>query len=192
MVPTIPKPSGINLDWLVDPRNALSEIDDTRGVHYVQLVRQVYRLATTASNSSSLLSAYLTQSLFVSLSSDALLFLAGIWLNSSDSAVLRYTALRHATAFLEAHVSLGCCIDFQTVLPSVLVMVGEDDAKVRGAAVECLAGFVRVSSKDVKKPSGVYAFDTVYGSDSGMFLLWWSCAFGSEEADGGLFFFFWV
>ena len=145
---------------------APTSIQDRRGPNYVQLMRVIYNFASTASTSSGILSGYLSQKLFVTLSSDCLSFLAGVWLHSFDIPQLRYSALRHSTAFLEAYVSLGCCVDFQTTLPSVLVMVGDEDPKVRGAAVECLEAIVRVSSIETRKPSGVYAFDAIYGVTS--------------------------
>lgn len=128
-------------------------------------MRILYRLSATGPASTSAYSAHLTQALFATLSSDALSFLVGACLNSKDTQ-LRYAALYHSIAFIEAHIALGCCIDFQTVLPGILVVVGDGDTRVRSAAVELIEAIGRVVEMKVKKPSGVYAFDALYGENS--------------------------
>ena len=119
------------------------------------------------------LSATLTKTLFVSLGEDALKFLAGIWLQPRTVQVAfepaQYSALKHAAAFMEAHYSTQRFVDFQTMLPAVLVGVQFNDRRLREAALDCVASLARLSQ--AKNPSDVYAFDAIYGASSGMMFL---------------------
>ncbi|KAH9943771.1 hypothetical protein B0H21DRAFT_877669 [Amylocystis lapponica] len=165
MIPTIPRPSGRVLDWL-----AIAPGSDGRDIRYVQLMRAVYSFSNSSS-SLPLLSTHLLRLLFVKLGDDALAFLAGIWLNTlvdgtdavKDSHIC-YAALRHAAAFLEAHATTEHWVDFQTVLPAILVSLQSPTRRVREAAAECLALIAKISQ--AKDASAVYAYDTIYGADS--------------------------
>ena len=77
---------------------------------------------------------------------------------------IQYAALRHAGAFLEAHVVTQRTFDFQTVLPAMLVMLQHADASVREAAIRCIAVAVKLSHS--QEAEAVYAFDAIYGGDS--------------------------
>ncbi|OBZ74951.1 U3 small nucleolar RNA-associated protein 10 [Grifola frondosa] len=170
MLPTIPRPVGVTLEWLGDthmiPADAIEA--NIRAAHYVQLLRSVYKLSNSSS-SLPLLSTHLLRSLFIDLGDDALAFFAGVWLSShSDGDMdedwhnhIRHAALRHAASFLEAHCETEHWIDFQTVLPAVIIMLQSPDPHVRGGAVKCIAALVSLSH--AKQASAVYAFDTIYG-----------------------------
>lgn len=140
----------------------------TRGPRYLQLMRAVY----TFSNSSShmpVLTTHLLRLLFLKLGDDALAFLVGIWLNNLADAESKddhvsYAALRHAAAFLSAHTSTEHWVDFQTVLPALLVVLQSPTRRVREAAVECLGLIAQISQ--AKDASAVYAFDAIYGAGS--------------------------
>ena len=56
-------------------------------------------------------------------------------------------------------------VDFQTVLPAMLVMLQSSDAGVRDGAIRCIAVIVKLSYS--KEAETVYAFDAIYGSNSG-------------------------
>ncbi len=137
--------------------------DDVRAARYIQLLRAVYRLSNSSA-SLHLLSTHLLRTLFMNLGDDALAFLAGVWL-TADEDHIQYAALRHAGAFLEAHVATKRTVDFQTVLPAMLVMLQSADAGVRDGAVRCIAVVVKLSYSETAE--AVYAFDEIYGSDSG-------------------------
>lgn len=149
----------------------------------------MYRLSNS-SPSLPLLSTHLLRALFVNLGDDALAFLVGVWLTAAgegaqdaqDGAVhIQYAALRHACAFLEAHVATQRTVDFQTVLPAMLVMLQSADAGVRDAALRCIAVVTKLPfSKEVE---AVYAFDTIYGADTGEFV---SCVFVGVTGDARL------
>lgn len=133
---------------------------------YVELIRAVYRLANSSANAPSL-SSHLMRSLFVTLADDTLSFLAGVWLEGvqeSSRTILSYVALYHATAFLEAHNATQRPVDFQTVLPAILVALQHEDNRVREAALQCIAALSRLSA--TKKPESVYAYDAIYGPSS--------------------------
>ncbi|KAH9837712.1 armadillo-type protein [Rhodofomes roseus] len=170
MMPVIARPAGVHLDWLTTPSEAPVDMhgNDTRGIRYIQLLRAVYIL----SNSSAALPAlslHLLRALFVNLGDESLGFLAGIWLSPSlpakgrDADYLRTAALHHAAAFLEAHHATQHWLDFQTVLPAVLVAVQNPDRRIREAAVACLQVLVKLVEKE---PSGIYAYDAIYGPPS--------------------------
>lgn len=130
----------------------------------------VYALANAASTLP-LLSAYLLRALFITLKDDALVFLAGVWTSiPKDSSAETRTqtqlaALAHASAFLVAHEVTQETVDFQTVVPSILVMFESPSRPVRAAAVQCLSVLGRLSRAGT--PKIVYAFNTVYGIHSG-------------------------
>ena len=131
-----------------------------RGHHYVHLMRTIYHLANV-STTLPVLSSRLLQALFVNFKEDALIFLAGIW-STSDAEVLkesRRIALLHAAAFLEAHILEDDGIDFQTILPPLLVAL-QGDALICQGALECIS---RIRILSDRKLSSVYRFDTVYG-----------------------------
>ena len=132
-------------------------------------MRRTYNLVNSSSTLPSL-SSQLTTNLFVSLGEDALKFLAGVWLQprsaTSGFQSYQYSALKHAAAFFEAHFSSQRYVDFQTVLPAVLVAVQYENRRLREAALECIFALERISQ--AKNPSAVYAFDAIYGTSSGM------------------------
>lgn len=170
VLPNFPRPAGVPLEWLAEypPSLDTSGGADARGARYIQLLRAVYCLSNSSA-SLPLLSTHLLRLLFVNLGDDALAFLAGVWLTvseSDESAVhIQYAALRHACAFLEAHVATQRTVDFQTVLPALLVMLQSADASVREAAIRCLAVVIKLSFSN--EAEGVYAFDAIYGKRSG-------------------------
>ena len=139
----------------------------------------IYALANAASTLP-LLSAYLLRALFISLKGDALIFLAGVWTSASKDPTteirtqVQLAALAHASAFLIAHEVAQGSIDFQTIVPLVLVALESPDQPVRSTAVQCLSVLGRLSQ--VVHPKTVYAFDTVYGSHSGE-IIWCSTWF---------------
>jgi len=129
------------------------------GLYYVHLMRRIYHLANV-STSLPVLASTLLQALFINFKEDALAFLAGIW-STTDAEVQkesRSVTLLHAAAFLEAHILEDDGIDFQTILPPLLVALQEPDA-CQGA-LECISR-IRILSDHTL--SSVYRFDTVYG-----------------------------
>lgn len=132
-----------------------------RGHCYVHVMRTIYHLANV-STTLPILSSRLLQALFVNFKEDALIFLAGVW-STSDAEVLkesRSVALLHAAAFLEAHILEDDGIDFQTILPLLLVALQDPDAQICQGALECIS---RIRILSDRKLSLVYRFDTVYG-----------------------------
>ncbi|KAH8084910.1 armadillo-type protein [Cristinia sonorae] len=153
------RPSGVTLGWVVEDSGS-----------YVRLMRTIYRIANSAANVPALTS-HLIRSLFITLAQDTLSFLAGVWLHSStepEGVVLTYVALYHAAAFLEAHHTSQHAIDFQTIVPAVLVALQHTDSRVREAALQCATALSRLAA--AKKPTAVYAYDAIYGASSGALL----------------------
>ncbi|KAJ7146113.1 hypothetical protein C8R44DRAFT_600928 [Mycena epipterygia] len=148
LVPTIPRPTGVILDWFADD-SAL-------------LMRTVYKLA----NSSAvvpLLTVGLLRELFINLKDDALGFLAGLWTACLASAAGNSTcvvALRHAAAFLEAHIAEADGVDFQTILPSLIICLQSSEPEIRAAALDCISLQRNLAAQ---RFSAVYAFDAIYG-----------------------------
>jgi U3 small nucleolar RNA-associated protein 10 len=113
-----------------------------------------------------ILATTILQILFVNLKGDALAFLAGIWATGGkeDFKESRSIALLHAAAFLEAHILEDDGIDFQTVLPTLLVALQNPDQQACLGALECIS---RVRMLAGHKLSSVYRFDVICGhSDS--------------------------
>lgn len=170
------------------------------GQRYIRLMRSIYEIAN-ASTSLPILSSTILQLLFLGLKDNSLAFLSGIWASNfpkSNSSTNSHPAsasassraqdefknsraisLLHAAAFLEAHVLEEGGMDFQTVLPSLVVgllstatggMGGEavgvegGQMQIRKGVFECLSR-VRVLVEGVLKE--VYKFDVIYGEGEG-------------------------
>ncbi|KAF5351352.1 hypothetical protein D9758_008071 [Tetrapyrgos nigripes] len=156
MATGIALPDGLEIDWIA---NQSKENDgDNRGYRYASLKRDMYKLALTTGSA---LGMHLIRDLVVSLKHEALLFLAGVWMGAgNEDRVLQFSALQHATAFLEAHTSAEVGIDFQTIIPSLLVVLQNSELTVRRTALECIALLHKVADRKFTK---VYAFDAIYG-----------------------------
>lgn len=127
-------------------------------------MRAVYKLA----NSSSvvpLLTIELLSELFVHLKDDALAFLAGVWTTCLVSAVdICVVALRHAAAFLEAHNKEADGVDFQTILPALIICLQSAEPEIRAATLDCISVQRNLAEQ---RFSAVYAFDAIYGESDG-------------------------
>lgn len=136
---------------------------DKRGPRYVGLMRTIYRLANM-STSAPRLTMNLLQTLFINLKDDALAFLAGIWINctpkNNNDDLLVTVALRHAVAFLEAHIAEDGGMDFQTIFPAFLVALQSESVDIRQAALACISCLRRLADRQF---TAVYRFDTIYG-----------------------------
>lgn len=132
---------------------------------YVASTRKIY---TILNNSGTVpaLALGLLQNLFSSLQTDVLAFLAGIWTSKvPELQSMQTLALLQSTAFLEAHVQEADGIDFQTILPALLVALQVPNAESRLAALECAKRLRTISET---KLTQVYKFDLIYGQNSGM------------------------
>jgi U3 small nucleolar RNA-associated protein 10 len=171
MIPTIPRPSGATLNFT----DSLCQViifsfgislysrapqgnAATRNAKFVRLMRSLYKL-TSSSSFLSVIPASLLRAQFIHFADDALTFLVGVWLSEED-ARLRRIALSHAFAFIAAYEATETIVDFQTVLPALLVAFGDPDRGVRHQASECVQLITRLSK--AKQASGVYAFDAIY------------------------------
>ncbi|KAF9451337.1 hypothetical protein P691DRAFT_663457 [Macrolepiota fuliginosa MF-IS2] len=153
----IPSPDGVVVNWLSDQPSPGGD----RAFHYVTLMRAIYTLVNRSSSLPVLVSCLLS-TFFLNLKSDALVFLAGVWTSPAvtDDNSLQEIALRHAAAFLEAHVLEDDGMDFQTIVPALLVALQNPTTSVRKSAVECLNRIRLISEGKLKS---VYKFDAVYG-----------------------------
>ncbi|TYJ57970.1 U3 small nucleolar RNA-associated protein 10 [Cryptococcus floricola] len=134
---------------------------------YKSLAYQIYLWANTAVLPAPIAQSLL-RSLLTQLGEDALLFFASVW--TSPSALfpsgLRTSALRHALAFIRAYAALPATpsnppVDFQVILPQVLIALQDSERQVRQAAVDVLKG---ISGGEAM--GDVYALDVVYGERS--------------------------
>ncbi|KAI9454082.1 hypothetical protein F5148DRAFT_1378333 [Russula earlei] len=168
MISVLPRPSGGDVLNFTDSLQLGKAT--TRTTKFVRLMRSLYEL-TSSSSALSVIPASLLRAQFINLADDALAFLVGVWL-SEEEASLRRTALSHAFAFIAAHEATGNVVDFQTVLPALLVALGDFDRGVRHQASECVQLLARLSK--AKQASGVYAFDSIYERSSGQlkYLSW--------------------
>ncbi|KZO97606.1 hypothetical protein CALVIDRAFT_536183 [Calocera viscosa TUFC12733] len=155
------RPVNVKLDFLCDVDVVVER--DMRGVRYVALCRAVYRLL----NQEGLASPTRTQclkGLFAALRDDSLLLLGGIWADLASSPETRASALSHGRAILHAHGS-GDFIDFQAIVPSLLVALSDASAIVRAAAIQSLKALGELYSTG-KKPKAIFALDFLYGDES--------------------------
>ncbi|KAJ2737175.1 snoRNA-binding rRNA-processing protein utp10 [Coemansia sp. BCRC 34962] len=108
-------------------------------------------------------------------------FLASTWTAETSSALVKSRSLVSFQALL-SHKTGGSStekIDYQTVLPCVIVALGDEDARVRGAAVACVKTLHSLypSTATEKKQSSsrksvaadeqtIYGYDVFYGATS--------------------------
>ncbi|TIB99805.1 hypothetical protein E3Q18_01415 [Wallemia mellicola] len=108
------------------------------------------------------LATILLRSLFVALRETSLSFLASIYTNRQYSDHIRNAAIKHTDAFLKVSATAEAKVDFQTILPSVLIALQDPIKDVRLGAIHCL----RTLSKSNCTTGEIYAFDKIYGSNS--------------------------
>lgn len=189
---SIPRPADATLNWLSSSTSETSDAtisqEERRDKYYVQLIQSVYKFAITGLNAPVLTTSILGN-LFITLKDDVLALLAGFWSDNlppippngkgvSDedqvekAEFLRYVALKHGTALLNAHWSGtadregGSGIDFQTVIPALIIALQSEERRCRDAAFECVTLLRGLAEK---KFVSVYKFDVIYGADDGMF-----------------------
>lgn len=167
----------VSLTLVFDPKQQTGS--DSRGVRYVQHVRKLYQLANLYIPV--VFAVHVLSLLFTNLGEDSLAFLASVWTSdepissSADNDVhqgsdmadqLRIASLRHAAAFLEAHnqqQSPSQSVDFQTILPALLLAIQSSNIHIRQAAVDCIFA---LRSSAQRTFSTVYALDWIYGKDT--------------------------
>ena len=109
----------------------------------------------------------LLRNLFMQLGEETLLFLASIWTQRSGSLVTRIAALKHAGAFIAAHKGQADGIDFQLILPSLLIALSDSAKNIREAGISAMKAISAVGTGS----ENVYALDNIYGVKSSKFLL---------------------
>ncbi|KZT53175.1 hypothetical protein CALCODRAFT_60703 [Calocera cornea HHB12733] len=154
-------PANVRLDLLCNVEQVTER--DMRGVRYAALCRAVYRLLSNQGLASPARTQCL-KCLFSSLRDDSLLLLAGIWADDSSSAEVRTSALSHGRAILQSHNS-GDLVDFQAIVPSLLVALSDGSRLVRSAAVKACKTLAEMYSAG-RKPKAVFAIDHLYGDES--------------------------
>ncbi|KAK2465147.1 hypothetical protein APHAL10511_002839 [Amanita phalloides] len=151
-ISTIPAPVPA-LDWTTDLNSTST---------YVELMRSVYYIANASS--SPVVSMSLLHVLFINLKDESLAFLAGIWSGADgktdDDEQLRLIALHHASAFLQAHIDEDDGVDFQTIIPLLLISLSGRSGFVRQAALKCIPQLQTLAER---KLVTVYKFDGIYG-----------------------------
>jgi U3 small nucleolar RNA-associated protein 10 len=132
-------------------------------------MRELYTRANST-GAFPLLTTAIIRTIFVTLATDSLAFLAGVWASSPAQTVgqrgVQNVALVHAAAFLAAHKDMRAPVDFQTILPCMLVALQSEERAAREAAMDCVAVLAQLAAAE--QASVVYALDTVYGGDTGV------------------------
>lgn len=148
-----------------------SASDEAALIAYRTLCTLIYRVAHTGSSTagSAALATSLLSTLFTSLvADDVLSFLAGLF-TSSSPIELRLSALRDSAVFIEvlSSASEKKTVDWQIVVPALVVALSDSDKKIRVEALKVLEK-VRdvVVAKEVTKVGSVYGRDKFYGASS--------------------------
>ncbi|WVF68418.1 hypothetical protein IAT40_003183 [Kwoniella sp. CBS 6097] len=151
------KPTSDSITWLAGDVK-----DGKTSSPYKIFAQDIYSWSNSGILPASLAQALL-RSLLAQLGEDALLFLASVW-TSRASTALRTASLRHANAFVSAYsgVKSEQGIDFQIMIPSILVALRDSEKPVRSAAVDVL----KAMAVNTQSSENIYALDTIYGSQS--------------------------
>ncbi|KAJ3761867.1 hypothetical protein EV360DRAFT_36877 [Lentinula raphanica] len=152
---------------------------------YAALLQQLYHYVITTINAGQA-KVFVLRVLFTNLGPEAGVFLTNVWLRSdrtSDPKALadeditpfwRTSTLCHLAAFLEAHTSTTpgkaipgkAIVDFQTLLPTIVIALSSPAQQSRKAAISCLTSIKALVADENgkgRKFDLVYAFDRVYG-----------------------------
>ncbi|KAJ3965955.1 hypothetical protein EV361DRAFT_608730 [Lentinula raphanica] len=147
---------------------------------YAALLQQLYHYVITTINAGQA-KVFVLRVLFTNLGPEAGVFLTNVWLRSdrtSDPKALvdeditpswRTSTLCHLAAFLEAHTSTTpgkAIVDFQTLLPTIVIALSSPAQESRKAAISCLTSIKALVADENgkgRKFDLVYAFDRVYG-----------------------------
>lgn len=120
----------------------IDQIPSDSNQYYVSLVQEIYAVSSASAGAvPNRLSTSILQTLFLNFRDSSLAFLVGILLSSSSSLErVRTHALLHALAFIRGH-SDASAIDFQTVLPSLVVALldARSDKRDRALIFECIS-----------------------------------------------------
>lgn len=153
----VSSPEGILVNWL--STRPVQGTSDDRDYRYVTLMRSIYALANSSSSN---IAMHMLRTLFMNIADEALAFLTGVWVNCDDED-LAVVAFGHTIALLKAHMSGDESVDFQTIVPSLLVSLQSPSLEIRKAALQCVSLLAKASEK---KYARVYAFDTIYGAST--------------------------
>lgn len=148
---------------------------------YARLAQSIYRLAHTGTTAGAAgLAGTILSALFTTIvEDDTLAFLAKVWTTESVQQ-LRVSALRDAAVFVkvQAMPEMGKVVDFQVVVPAVLVALMDAEKKVRQEAMQLLAVLRETIPASTAE---VYGKDVFYGAaPSGESLL---CLLSGSRAD---------
>lgn len=103
---------------------------------------------------------------------DTLPFLAYVWTRTDENQSVRsrMAALNIARVFIKTYFSFqtGTLVDFQLLLPSLLVSLNHPQREVRLAGVACLEEVEKVYQQGLANnvDAQVYKFDTIYGGST--------------------------
>lgn len=144
------------------------------------LFRNIYSLTNNFKLNPTLAKTLLAMT-FSSLGNSVLGFLTRIFTSSADegsSTLLRLASISHCSAFLKAFLpskegeTETPSIDFQTIVPALLIALSDEKDQVRWKAIECLQ-IVKEINERCKKQNGkveVWEYDRIYGErESGEF-----------------------
>ncbi|KAF9125924.1 HEAT repeat-containing protein 1 [Mortierella sp. 14UC] len=111
----------------------------------------------------------------IHLNDDSIEFLCNVWTDTSASTLVRLRSLQIASAYLQAYTakSVAEAPDFQVVIPTLLLALGDSSKSIRETALDCLNSVSTLYTK--VKPTGkkgkgvaadVYRYDSFYGKTS--------------------------
>ncbi|KAG8889028.1 snoRNA-binding rRNA-processing protein utp10 [Tulasnella sp. 332] len=159
LLPYIPRPESIQIEWLEGRSDLVSKTDTAS--QFVKLTRSIYALVNSASSFCPLATTLL-QGVFVNIKDEALVFLVGVCTDEHSPPSLQRLALDHAKAFLLVQLASQTisAMDFQVIVPALLVALSSSDRSVRTVATECIECLHKMHSD---RRASVYAVDSIYG-----------------------------
>lgn len=102
-----------------------------------------------------------------------LTFLVKIWTSSTYPVLSRAAALSQASKIIAASTAANIKVDYQALLPYVLIALADQSKKVRAEAANvlislntCLKHVESLRKKDKSSPTQMWAFETLFGKDT--------------------------
>jgi U3 small nucleolar RNA-associated protein 10 len=87
-----------------------------------------------------------------------------------DNEQLQALALLYASAFLQAHIDGNDGVDYQTIVPLLLIGLSNPSGLVRQAAIKCVAQLQVPAERHLVT---VYKFDGIYGVEESKLMDCW-------------------
>ncbi|KAJ3017747.1 HEAT repeat-containing protein 1 [Thoreauomyces humboldtii] len=153
------------VSWISDEMREVNSIAQS----YQRLISHVYSTVGSLGNNKAA-ETVLINIIELHLGTNTLQFCVALWTNDEASVHLKRHGLTLATAFVAASAAMFTAYDFQLLIPSLLIALGDSDKELRRGAIDCLESMKTHYGQLLSKPKAsvkasptIFAYDRFYG-----------------------------